>query len=89
MHEKVMTIVDDLRDSQEAKEAVKVVYKISDQEKESLGKQIEKYQNYKATGDAEADKIAGDNLLLKFEDDARLTRDRYKKVHVEDPVNET
>lgn len=81
MHEKVMVIVDGLRTTQEAKEAVKPEYKISDEELQLIGKQIEKYQNYAATGDVEEDKIAGQNLLLKFEDDARLAVDRYKKVH--------
>ena len=83
-----MTIVDGMRKTQEAKESVKTEYKISDQEKDSIGKQIEKYQNYKSTGDVEADKKAGANLLKKMEDGARLDSERLKKQHLDEPKNE-
>lgn len=86
--ESVMKIVDGMRTTQEAKEATKTEYKISAEERESLGKTIEKYQNYNATGDEEQDKIAGLNLLKKFEDTARLAVERYRKSHRAEPEDD-
>jgi len=80
-----MKIVDGMRTTQESKEAVKPEYKIPAEERESIGKTIEKYQNYNATGDEEQDKIAGVNLLKKFEDNARLAVERYRKSHRAEP----
>lgn len=62
--ETIMKIVNGMRRTFEAKEAkAKVTYKITDREKDSIGTTIEKYQNYKASGDEQKDKVAGKNLL--------------------------
>jgi hypothetical protein len=84
-YESVMKIVDGMRTTIETKEAAKPEYKISDEEKESIGKTIEKYQNYNATGDEEQDKVAGKNLLKKFEDNAKQAVDRYQREYRADP----
>jgi len=86
--ETVMRIVTAMRKAMETKEAFKTNYKIADAEKDLIGKQVEKYQNYKATGDAVKDKVAGNNLLKKFEDNARMSVERYKREMNSDPKNE-
>lgn len=69
----------------EAKEAKKDTYKLTETEKESIGKLIEKYQAQFSTAEEEKDRIAGSNLLRKYEDDARITVERDLKKHQEDP----
>ena len=88
--ETIMKIVNGMRRSFEAKEAkAKTTYKITDREKDSIGQTIEKYQNYKASGDEQKDKTAGKNLLQKYENNARMSTERYLGEMRKDPNNES
>jgi hypothetical protein len=89
MYENIMKIVDSMRVTIEAKEATKTAYKITETEKESIGKTIQKYQNYKETDDAEKDKKAGLLLLKKFEDNSRMAVQRYVKIMRDNPKSES
>jgi hypothetical protein len=73
-----------LRDYIERKEAATAA-KISDDEKDMIGRIIEKYQNYKSGDDnAEKDKRAGELMLKKYEDGAKVTMNRYKTAFRKD-----
>jgi hypothetical protein len=73
-----------LRDHIERQEAATAA-KISDDEKDMIGRIIEKYQNYKSGDDnAEKDKRAGELMLKKYEDGAKVTMNRYKTAFRKD-----
>jgi hypothetical protein len=77
----VMTLVMTGEDSVEEEESEEPENKITEVEKDSIAKTIEKYSNFK-TGkdDPEKDKRAGHLMLKRFEDNARVTRDKFKKL---------
>ena len=86
MFENIMKIVNSMRIAIESKEATKKEYKITEVEKDSIGKTIVKYKNYKSgTGDEAKDKKAGLLLLKKFEDNARMAVQRYLKIMRDNP----
>lgn len=90
MWENIMKIVKGMRTTVEAKESVKKEYKITEIEKESIGKTITKYKNYKSgSGDEKKDKTAGDLLLKKFEDNSRMAVQRYYKIMIDNPKLES
>jgi len=76
-----MTLVKTGEESVEEEEAEEPENKITEVEKDSIAKTIEKYSNFK-TGkdDPEKDKRAGHLMLKRFEDNARVARDKFKKL---------
>jgi Holliday junction resolvasome RuvABC ATP-dependent DNA helicase subunit len=59
--------------------------KISDQEKDMIGRIIEKYQNYEGSGDAKKDKASGDLMLKKYEDGAKVAMQRHANAYRKQP----
>ena len=85
----VVRMATGLRDYIERQEAATAA-KISDDEKDMIGRIIEKYQNYKSgDGDAEKDKKAGELMLKKYEDGAKVTMNRYMTAFRKEPSDQS